>query len=137
MPGLLSKDTELHYKSGTSAWARIDHLMSVPDMGGDPEQVEVTTLQDGVKKYISGIKDPGSLDFQFLYDNSTVTSNFRILKGLEGTTHEFKVIFPDTSEWAFSAQASVKMDGAEVNAALTFTVSFMLQSDFEVTNPEE
>jgi hypothetical protein len=135
MPGILSKDTELHYKTGTNTWVKIPLLMSTPDMGGDPEQVEVTTLEDATRKYIAGIKDPGDLQFQFLYDNSATTSNFRVLKGLEGATHDFKVIFPDESEWAFSAQVSVRMDAAEVNAALTFTSTFLLQSEFTVTNP--
>lgn len=135
MAGLLSKDTELHYKSGASAWTKIENLMSTPEMGGEPEKVEVTTLQDGIRQYIEGIKDPGDLAFQFLYDNETTTSNFRVLKGLEGASHDFKVVFPDDSEWAFKAQVSVRMDGAEVNAALTFTATFFLQSDFTITNP--
>lgn len=135
MSGLLTKDTELHYKNGGSTFKRVDHLMSVPELGGDPEKVEVTTLQDATRKYIEGVKDPGDLAFQFLYDNDTATSNFRVLKGLEGTTTDFKVVFPDGSEWAFSAQVSVKIDAGGVNEALTFTATMMLQSEFEVTNP--
>lgn len=136
MAGLLTKDTELQYKSGAT-YTRIDYLMQVPDLGGDPERVEVTTLQDSVRKYIPGIQDPGDLDFQFLYDNETTTSNFRILKGLAdaGTLGEFKIVFPDDTEWAFTAYVNVRMDSAAVNAALTFTASFNLQSDFVVTNP--
>lgn len=134
--GLLTKDTELHYKKGAT-FERIDYLMSVPELGGDPEQVEVTTLQDSVRKYIPGIKDPGDLEFQFLYDNEETTSNFRILRGLqeEGKPVDFKVIFPDGTEWAFTAIVNVKIDSGEVNAVLTFTASMMLQSEFEVTNP--
>lgn len=136
--GLLTKDTELHYKSGAT-FTKIDYLMSVPEMGGDPEQVEVTTLQDSVRKYIPGIKDPGDLDFQFLYDNEAATSNFRILRGLQesGTPTDFKLIFPDGMEWAFTAIVNVRIDSGDVNAALTFTASMMLQSEFEVTNPIE
>lgn len=134
--GLLTKDTELQYNNGTD-FVRIDYLMSVPELGGDPEQVEVTTLQDSVRKYIPGIKDPGDLEFQFLYDNGAATSNFRIMRGLQetGAATPFKVVFPDGTEWAFTAIVNVKIDSGEVNAALTFTVSMMLQSEFEVTNP--
>lgn len=134
--GLLTKDTELQYEKGP-AFERIDYLMAVPELGGDPEQVEVTTLQDGVRKYIPGIKDPGDLEFQFLYDNESDTSNFRILRGLQesGKVTNFKVVFPDGTEWAFTAIVNVKIDSADVNAALTFTASMMLQSEFEVTNP--
>lgn len=134
--GLLTKNTELHYKSGTN-FTRIDYLMGVPELGGDPEQVEVTTLQDSVKKYIPGVREPGDLAFQFLYDNEGATSNFRILKGLQdaGTAAEFKVVFPDGTEWKFTALVSVKINSGEVNSALTFTASMMLQSEFEITHP--
>lgn len=138
MAGLLTKDTELHYASGESTFDRIDHLMSVPDLGGDPEQVEVTTLQDGTRQYIPGIKDPGDLEFEFLYDNETAGSNFRVVQGLAdaGESVDFKVVFPDNTEWAFSGIPSVRINAGGVNEALTFTMSLMLQSEFEITHPD-
>ncbi len=138
MSGILSKDTTLSYKK-SSAFEEIPLLMEVPELGGDPEKVEVTTLADGVKKYIPGVKDLGDLAFKFLYDNSGATSNYRVLKGLQdaGTAAEFKVTYPDGSEHAFTAFVNVKMDAAAVNAAMTFTASMSLQSDIVVTNPTE
>lgn len=138
MAGLLTKDTTLSYKTGSpAAYAEIPNLMEVPELGGDPEQVEVTTLTDSVKKYIPGVRDLGDLTFSFLYDNSGPTSNYRILKGLEtaGAPVEFKVEYPDGTGHAFTAYVSVKMDSAAVNAALTFKASMSLQSDITVTNP--
>lgn len=136
MAGLLSKDTTLSYKDGAS-YKVLEHLMEVPEMGGDPEKVEVTTLSDGVKKYINGVKDLGDLTFKFLYDNETADSNFRVLKGLQDadTAAEFKVEYPDGTGHEFKAYVNVKMDAAAVNAAMTFTVGMSLQSDITVTNP--
>ena len=49
--GLLTKDTALSMKSGSeSAFAEIEGLQAVPEIGGDPEQVDVTTLKDANKK---------------------------------------------------------------------------------------
>lgn len=138
MAGLLSKDTKLSYKeSGGSSYTPLEHLMEVPEMGGDPEKVEVTTLADGVKKYINGVKDLGDLAFKFLYDNEETTSNYRILKGLQdaNTVGDFQVEYPDGTGHAFKAYVNVKMDAAAVNAAMTFTVGMSLQSDITVTNP--
>lgn len=137
MAGLLTKDTTLSYKSGASTFVVLEHLMEVPEMGGDPEKVEVTTLSDGVKKYINGVKDLGDLTFKFLYDNETETSNYRVLKGLQDADApaDFKVEYPDGTGHAFSAYVNVKMDAAAVNAAMTFTVGMSLQSDIAVTNP--
>lgn len=137
MAGLLTKDTTLSYKSGASTFVVLEHLMEVPEMGGDPEKVDVTTLSDGVKKYINGVKDLGDLTFKFLYDNESETSNYRVLKGLQDADvpADFKVEYPDGTGHAFSAYVNVKMDAAAVNAAMTFTVGMSLQSDIAVTNP--
>lgn len=138
MPGLLTKDTTLSYSTDNGlTYTEIDFLMEVPEMGGDPEKVEVTTLKDSVKKYINGVRDLGDLAFKFLYDNSTVTSNYRVLKGLQNnnTLATFKVEYPDGTAHEFDAYVSAKMDSAAVNAAMTFTASMSLQSDITVTNP--
>lgn len=134
--GLLTKDTELHYDNN-GTFERIDYLMEVPELGGEPEQVETTTLQDGTRRYIPGIKDPGDLEFNFLYDNETEGSNFRIAQGLAeaGNPVDFKVVFPDGTEWAFTGIPNVRINAAGVNEALTFTLSIMLQSEFEITHP--
>ncbi|MEG0450953.1 MAG: phage tail tube protein [Lysinibacillus sp.] len=137
MAGLLSKDTTLSYKASGSTYTELEHLMEVPEMGGDPEKVEVTTLSDDVKKYINGVKDLGDLTFKFLYDNGTTTSNYRVLKGLQDANKpaEFKLEYPDGTGHEFSAYVNVKMDSAAVNAAMTFSVGMSLQSDITVTNP--
>lgn len=137
MAGLLSKDTTLSYKASGSTYTELEHLMEVPEMGGDPEKIEVTTLSDEVKKYINGVKDLGDLTFKFLYDNETETSNYRVLKGLQDANKvaEFKVEYPDGTGHEFGAFVNVKMDAAAVNAAMTFTVGMSLQSDITVTNP--
>lgn len=138
MSGLLTKDTTLSYKaSGATSFTEIPLLMEVPEMGGDPEKVEVTTLKDAVKKYIPGIRDLGDLAFKFLYENTDVTSNYRVLKGIQdaGTSADFQLEYPDGTIHAFSAYVNVKIDSAAVNAALTFTASMSLQSDITVTNP--
>lgn len=138
MAGILSKDTTLSVKTGSgSTFTELEYLMEVPEMGGDPEKVDVTTLKDSVKKYIPGIRDLGDLSFKFLYDNSTANSNYRTLRGLQESNKaaSFKVTYPDGSTHGFDAYVSVKMDSGAVNSALTFTVNMSLQSDITVTNP--
>lgn len=138
MAGLLTKDTTLSYKSSTgSTFTVIEHLMEVPELGGDPEKVDVTTLSSPVKQYIPGIRDLGDLTFKFLYDNETSTSNYRVLRELqeENKVVSFKVEYPDGTGHQFDAYVNVKIDSAAVNAAMTFTASMSLQSDIMVTHP--
>lgn len=136
--GLLSKDITLSYNSGTElapTWTQIHDLQEVPDMGAAPEKVEVSTLEDGSKRYIEGIKDYGELSFTFLYDNSGETSNYRVLKSLEGSIKQWKVGFPDTTTFAFDGSVATIIGGAGVNAALTFSAAITLNSDITVANP--
>lgn len=135
--GLLSKDIKISYKSTGSTYTQVPYLQEIPDLGGTAEKVDVTTLADGNRKYINGVKDFGDLSFKFLYDNSGESSNYRLIRALEeaGTVVDWKVEFPDTTAFTFSGEVSATIDGAGVNAALTFTANITLNSDITVTNP--
>ena len=137
MAGILTKGITLSYKKDGSNYNVIANLQECPELGGTAENVEVTTLADGNKKYIKGIKDFGELAFKFLYDNSGAESNYRIVRGLEeaGNIVEWKVTFPDNTTFAFSGEVTTAIDSAAVNAALTFTATITLNSDITVTNP--
>lgn len=108
-------------------------------MGGAADQVDVTTLADGAYMYINGIKDYGSLEFTFLYDNSAATSNYRVLRAAEedGLAHDCEVRFPDGTKFTFSGMISTTITGAGVNAALQFTATVNLQSDITVADPAD
>jgi len=136
--GILSEGITLSYNSGTDiapVWTEITDLQEIPDLGAAPETVEVTTLADSSRRYISGLKDYGELSFVFLYDNSAATSNYRVLKGLEGGIEEWQVKFPDGATFTFEGEVSTVIGGAGVNAALTFTANIALNSDITVVNP--
>ena len=137
MAGILTKGIKLSYKKQGSTYEEILNLQECPDLGGTAEKVDVTVLADGNKKYINGIKDYGDLAFKFLYDNSGVTSNYRVVRGLEeaGNVVDWKVTFPDNTEFAFSGEVTTSIDGASVNNAITFTATINLNSDITVTNP--
>lgn len=51
MAGILSKDIKLSSKAGSaSQYAELPLLMEVPEMGGTPEKVDVTTLAGRLQK---------------------------------------------------------------------------------------
>lgn len=132
--GLLSKGIKFEYSANGTAYTEINNLQEIPSLGGTPDKVDVTCLADGNKKYINGLVDYGDLAFKFLYDNSSETSNYRVLKSLEGINH-FKITFPDNTTFSFTGECSCSLDAAAVNAALTFTANIALNSEIEVTNP--
>lgn len=97
----------------------LTNLMSIPELGGETEAIEVTTLADSAHVYTDGIKNYGdSLAFQFLYE----AEQFSTLNGTTGV-QVWKVELPDGETCTFSGGCSVKLDGVGVNAALTYTLS--------------
>lgn len=122
MAGTLSKGIKLSYKaSGGASFTDLTNLQEIPDLGGDTDAVEVTTLDDAAHMYINGLKDYGeSLDFTFLYDKTQFTT----LNGLSGTI-DWKVTFPGTggATFTFSGECSAKINGVGVNDAITYTLS--------------
>jgi len=136
MSGLLSKGIKFNHMVATVA-TEIKDLQEIPDLGGKADKVEVTSLADDSKKYIAGIKDFGDLEFVFLYDNSLVTSNYRVLKAIEkaGTIDTFQVSFPDGTKFDFSASVMTTIAGVKPGDPLTFTAALTLNSEIEVTDP--
>ena len=139
MAGLASIGIKIGYKASTSGstYTNLPNVQAIPEMGGTPEKIDVTTLSDQSKKYVNGVTDNGDLDFTFLYDADGTTSSYKILKGLQDakTTNSYQVEFPDGTTFTFDAEVSVKTNSAEVNGALTFTASFALQSEITTAFP--
>ena len=130
--GLLSKDTKLGMKSTGATYEDLPGLQSVPEIGGDPEQVDVTVLTDATKKYIKGIQDMDSLEFTFLYENAI----FKKLQAVQLSDKEadFQITYPDGSTCTFKGGVTVKMGGAEVNGAYQFTLSVTVSSGPDFTD---
>ena len=117
---IISKGITLSYKtSGGSSYTTLTDLQEIPELGGDSEAIEITTLDDAAHMYTDGILNYGdSLAFIFLYKKEQFTA----LQGLEGSI-EWKVSLPDNTTCTFSGTSSVKLAGVGVNAALTYTLS--------------
>ena len=116
----ISKGIKLSYKAGEAGeFVELTNLQEIPDLGGDVEAIEITTLADAAHMYTDGLKNYGdSLAFKFLYEGT----QFATLNALAGVA-QWKVELPDGEACTFSGSSSVKLDGVGVNAALTYTLS--------------
>ena len=100
-------------------------LQEIPELGGDSEAIEITTLEDAAHMYTDGIKSYGdSLAFKFLYEGEQFTA----LNNLKEST-DWKVELPDGAACTFGGTCSVKLDGVGVNAALTYTLAIKPNSE--------
>ena len=103
----------------------LTNLQEIPDLGGEAEAIEITTLADAAHMYTDGILNYGdSLAFKFLYEKE----QFNTLVALEGS-QSWKVSLPDATTCSFTGTCSVKLDGVGVNAALTYTLAIKPDSE--------
>lgn len=123
---VISKGIVLSYKNGEAGdFIALTNLQEIPELGGDSEAIEITTLADAAHMYTDGIKNYGdSLSFKFLYENE----QFMNLNGLEGVSN-WQVELPDGTNCSFTGTSSVKLDGVGVNAALTYTLNVKPNSE--------
>lgn len=123
---VISKGIKLSYRVGEATdYTELTNLQEIPELGGDRESIEVTTLADAAHMYTDGILNYGdSLGFKFLYEKE----QFAALVALDEECG-WKVELPDGSACTFNGGSSVKLDGVGVNAALTYTLNIKPSSE--------
>lgn len=123
---VISKGITLSYKTEeASEYILLTNLQEIPELGGDVEAIEITTLADPAHMYTDGIKNYGdSLTFKFLYESA----QFDALQAIEGVA-SWQVSLPDDTTCTFDGSSSVKLDGVGVNAALTYTLAVKPNSE--------
>lgn len=126
---VISKGIKLSYKNGqASEFVALTNLLEIPDLGGEIDKIEVTHLGSEAHEYTNGIKNYGdSIAFKFLYEKEQFTT----LNGLTGKC-SWQVELPDATTYTFDGQASVKLDGVGINAALTYTLNIAPSSEMVV-----
>lgn len=103
----------------------LTNLQEIPELGGDTEAIDITTLADGAFMYMDGIKNYGdSLEFKFLYEKTQFTT----LNALDEAS-TWKVELPDGATCTFTGTSSCKLEGVGVNAAITYILAIKPNSE--------
>ena len=123
---VISKGITLSYKIGEAPqYTVLKDLQEIPDLGGEAEALEITTLDDAAHMYTDGILNYGdNLPFKFLY----VKDQFDTLVALEDSIG-WQIKLPDNTTCSFTGTSSVKLDSVGVNAPLTYTVAIKPDSE--------
>ena len=131
----------VYLMQGSSAtppvYTKLVDIKSFPDLGGGEDALDTTTLSDGFRHYIPGIKDPaggGGLQFTANY----VKADYTTLAALEGTETPFAVWIghstpgtPDghDGKFAFTGYLTVAVAGGNVNEVANMNISIFPTSD--------
>lgn len=116
----------------------LNYVTDIGDIGAAPSELDATSMKDTMKKTVPGVQDTKAFEVSFLFDNSAADSDYRVLRALQdaGKIVALEVRFPDGTVFASTGYVSVMVSGAKVDELVSAKLSFALQSDWTVTNPE-
>lgn len=105
------------------AWVQVCPIKGIPQVGGEPEQIETTTLDDNVTTYIDGIQSQESMSVTNNYDKAT----YEKIKALEGTELDLSIWLGNDgmgSEGKFTGKGKLScyVNEADVNAVVEMTI---------------
>lgn len=121
----------MHKAAAEDAYTKLIDIKEFPDLGGEPEMLETTTLSDKMQTYIAGIQSLEGLSFTANYDKA----DFSKLKALEGKKEKYAVWFggsesggvvtPDGSngKFSFDGELSVYPVGGGVNEVVDMNIT--------------
>jgi len=120
-------------KWGTSAEqvAKVVDVKDFPDLIGEPELLETTTLSDSQVTNIPGIRGSDLLTFTCNY----TSADFAKVKAEEGKNLYYELEFSDGSAFTWQGQHSCGMPGKGVNEVVDFTINIAVSSavDFKAS----
>lgn len=135
----------MHKGASESAYTKLIDIKEFPDLGGDPEMLETTTLSDKMQTYIAGIQSLDGLSFTANYD----LTNFKALKALEGKNEKFAVWFGGTEsggvltptgsdgKFSFDGQLTAYPTGGGVNEVVDIGITIAPSTPIQLEEEEE
>lgn len=123
----------LMHDTGTDTFEKLIDIKSFPDLGGDPEMLETTTLSDNMQTYIAGIQSMDALTFEANY----TLEDYKKLLALKGKQEKYAVWFGGTGDgstlaptgdmgkFKFTGELVVYPTGGGVNEVVGMTISIV------------
>lgn len=120
----------MHAKTGTTYEKLVD-IKDYPDLGGEPEMLQTTTLSDKMHTYVPGIQSLEGMSFTANYDKEVYTT----LEALKDKDESYSVWFGGTEsesgvtptgedgKFNFKGKLSVFVSGGGVNEVRNMTIT--------------
>lgn len=123
----------MHKTSGVSeSFEKLVDIIDFPDMGGEPELIDITTLSDSMERKEPGIKKSDAKNFTCNYDEDTY-DKLAALEGKEetyalwlgGTENEDGTVTPngENGKWEWKGKLSCYLTGKGTNEAHAINIS--------------
>lgn len=121
----------MHKDTSAASWSKLVDIKEFPDLGGDPDMLETTTLSDKMQTFIAGIQSMDGLSFAANYTRE----DYKTLKAKEGKEADYAVWFGGTEaggsvtptgsdgKFSFKGELSVYPTGGGVNEVVGMAIT--------------
>lgn len=114
--------TILETSEDGSAWTKLVTIKSFPALGGAPEQIEVTDMEDETQTFIPGVQSMDAMEFGANYTLESYTA----VKEKENKPLKYRIKLGEngvagTATW--DGQHSVYVNEGEVNGSISMTIT--------------
>ena len=106
---------------------KVVDIKDFPDMIGDPEMLETTTLSDAQVTNIPGIKSSETLTFTCNYTKT----DFTAVNADAGKALHYALEFSDGSKFTWEGQHTCGLPGKGVNEVVEFTINIAASTPVE------
>lgn len=127
----------------TITYSKLVDIKEFPDLGGEPEKLETTTLSDRMQTYINGVQSLESMTFTANYDKDA----YQAIYALRGQQIPYAVWFGGTEtggqvtptgslgKFSFTGEIDVFVSGGGVNEvrnmSMTIAPSTVITASFD------
>lgn len=133
---MLINGAKLSYKTSGSSYTDMVGAKEFPDLGGDPNKVDNSAIDDEYKQYENGQKDAGEIKFRFRYRSAAEKAQYTAIRAIEtaGTDTDWKVTLFDGATVAFKGTAATKLlTGGGPDSPVDWQLTIGLSSDLTFT----
>lgn len=122
----------MHGTGEIPTWEQLLPVKTTPQLGGAPEMLETTTLDDNMQTFINGIQTSEAMNFTANYDSE----KYDELKLLENKTEKYAVWFGNdgngsAGKFSFEGQLAVFVNETSVNGVVEMTITIVPSTPIE------
>ena len=123
--------TVLEVSSDRTTWEKLCKIKSYPALGGAPEQLETTDLEDEAQTFILGVQSMDSMDFTANY----TLESYKAVKAKAMTDLHYRLKMGENGKdgvATWDGQHSVYVNEGEVNGVREMTISVSASTKIEL-----
>ena len=115
-------NTVLKAGAAKASLAQLCKIKSYPDLGGTPEQLETTDLEDSMQTFVDGVQSVDTMEFTANYTKESYES---VLESA-GTEQKYQLEFGNAGAdgiFSWTGTHSVRVTGGEVNGVREMVIT--------------